>query len=51
MVELTAPRIRAAMAHYDRKLGLDEAVFAKSNPRLARALAGGPQQTAPSWSW
>lgn len=45
MVELTAPRIRAAMAHYDRKLGLNEAVFAKSNARLARALAGGRQRT------
>src|SRR6188768_2548794 len=30
MLALTAPRVRAAMAYYDRKLGLDEAVFRRT---------------------
>ena len=38
MQELTAPRVRAAMAPYDRKLELDGPVFARSHKVLERAL-------------
>ncbi|MES1172653.1 MAG: winged helix DNA-binding domain-containing protein [Bacteroidota bacterium] len=41
MVALTAPRVRAAMAPYDRKLGLTDAVFGKGHAAIAKALAGG----------
>ncbi len=41
MLALTAPRVRAAMAYYDRQLGLDEAVFRRSRAVLAKTLAGG----------
>ena len=37
---LTAPRVHRQVASYRRRLGLDEAVFAKSNALLAAALAG-----------
>jgi len=40
MLELTAPRIRALMAHYDRKLELDAKLVRRSNAALARALRG-----------
>jgi len=40
MVELTAPRVKAILAHYNRKLGLDAALFAKSNAAIVRALEG-----------
>lgn len=46
MLELSAPRIRALMAHYDRKLGLDDAVCRASNRVIAKALAGGEQTRA-----
>ncbi len=42
MLALTGPRVKAAMASYDRKLGLDEAVFRRRNAALARALGGAP---------
>jgi hypothetical protein len=45
MLELTAPRVRALMAHYDRKLALDDAVFKRSNAALAKALRGGANLT------
>ena len=45
MLALTAPRVKAAMASYDRKLGLDAAVFRRSHRVLARALRGGAQLT------
>jgi len=45
MLALTAPRIRAAMASYERKLGLDDAVVRRSNAVLERALRGGNQLT------
>ena len=45
MLALTAPRVRAAMAYYDRKLGLDEAVFRRTQALLAKALAGGQART------
>ena len=41
MLALTAPRIKAAMAYYDRKLELDDAVFRRSNEAIQRALHGG----------
>lgn len=39
--ELTAPRVHALNAHYYRKLGLDDDLFARSNALLAEVLAGG----------
>jgi len=45
MLELTAPRVRARMAVYDRRLGLDDAVFARSNRALEDALRGGRHVT------
>src|SRR5262245_8685277 len=41
MLALTAPRIRAAMAYYDRKLDLDGAVRARAGALVAKALEGG----------
>ena len=40
MLELTAPRVKSLLANYNRKLGLDEALFKKSNTAIARALEG-----------
>ncbi len=40
MLMLTGPRVRAVMASYDRKLELDDKVFAKSASAIARALSG-----------
>jgi len=40
MVELTAPRVKAILAHYDRKLGLDDDLYARSNAAIVRALEG-----------
>jgi len=45
MLELTAPRIRGAMAYYDRQLGLDANVFRKSNAVFERVLRDGQQLT------
>ena len=45
MLALTAPRVLATMAYYDRVLELDSATFMKSNAVLARALQGGKQLT------
>lgn len=45
MLALTAPRVKAAMAHYDRQLGLDAAVFRRSHAALTRALRDGRQLT------
>jgi len=45
MLALTAPRVSALMAHYDRKLELDAAVFARSHAVLERALRGGRHLT------
>ena len=36
MLALTAPRVRAAMAYYDRKLALDGAAFRRSQAVLRR---------------
>ena len=45
MLALTAPRVKAAIAHYDRTLGLDDTIFTQSNTLLAKALQGGKQLT------
>jgi hypothetical protein len=45
MLALTAPRVHAANAHYYRKVGLDERLFARSRSVLERALRGGKQLT------
>jgi hypothetical protein len=45
MVTLTAPRIRALAAYRDRELGLDEALFARTQAAIARALEGGKHLT------
>jgi Winged helix DNA-binding domain len=45
MLALTAPRVKAAMAYYDRKLELDDAVFRRSNAAIIQALRDGKQLT------
>lgn len=45
LLDLTAPRIRQAMAYHNRRLELDEAVFGRTNAVLAEALQGGRQLT------
>jgi hypothetical protein len=45
MLALTAPRVKAAMTYYDRKLELDDAVFRRSNAAIERALRDGKQLT------
>jgi hypothetical protein len=45
LLALTAPRVSAAMAHYNRKLDLDAAVFRRSNAAVTRALRDGKQLT------
>jgi hypothetical protein len=40
MLALTAPRVRAVMAYYDRQLSLDGAAYRRSEAALAAALAG-----------
>src|SRR5262245_39393469 len=45
MLALSAARIRAAMAFYDRRLGLTEAVCARSAAALTKALRGGNHLT------
>src|ERR1044071_7897758 len=45
LLELTAPRVRALMAHYDRKLGLDDAFYKRSNAVLEKALRDGKSLT------
>ena len=47
MLALTAPRVRAAMAYMNRQLGLDTAIFKKSNAVLIKALQGNKQLTRP----
>ncbi|HEX6626638.1 MAG TPA: crosslink repair DNA glycosylase YcaQ family protein, partial [Gemmatimonadaceae bacterium] len=38
MLALSAPRIRASAAHYDRKLGIDASVLRRSRAVLTKAL-------------
>jgi hypothetical protein len=45
MLALTAPRVNRAMAYYNRRLELNDAVFAKSNAAFAKALRGDNQLT------
>ena len=45
MLALTAPRIKAAMAFYDRKLELDDALLRRTNAVIERALRDGKQAT------
>lgn len=41
MLALTAPRVLAFLAYYDRKLELDDALYARSNATIHEALEGG----------
>lgn len=45
MLALTAPRVKAFMRTNDRTLGLDEAVFSRSNRLIEEALAPGTHLT------
>jgi len=45
LLALSAPRVKQAMATYDRKLALDERTYARSNHAIAEALAGGNHLT------
>lgn len=45
LLALTAPRVKAALSYYDRKLELDDATLTSSNAALTRALQGGNQLT------
>ncbi len=47
MLALTAPRVRAAMTYYDRILELDDALYARSNSTIQKALEGGKHLTRP----
>ncbi|MDD5702858.1 MAG: crosslink repair DNA glycosylase YcaQ family protein, partial [Dehalococcoidales bacterium] len=40
MQELTAPGVKALLAPYNRKLGLDDALFSKSEEVIVKALRG-----------
>jgi Winged helix DNA-binding domain len=40
MTELTAPRVKAVLAGSDRKLGLDDTLFTRSNAAIVKALEG-----------
>jgi hypothetical protein len=45
MLELTGPRVKALMASYDRKLGLDARLFTRTNDIIAKSLEGGKSLT------
>lgn len=45
LLELTAPRVNAFNAHKYRQLGLDQALFRRSQAALVKALQGGCQLT------
>lgn len=45
MLALSAPQIKAACAAMNRQLGLDEAVFKRSNAVIGKALEGGKHLT------
>jgi hypothetical protein len=45
MLALTAPRVNALRAYYNRQHGLDEAVFVRSRAVIAKALEGGAYRT------
>jgi hypothetical protein len=45
MLDLTAARVKMKMSYYDRTLEMDEAVVARSNDVITKALAGGKHLT------
>ena len=45
LLALTAPRVNALSAYYFRQLGLDDAVFRKTNALFSKVLRGGRQLT------
>jgi winged helix DNA-binding protein len=45
LLELTAPRVKAAMAYHGRQLELDDALLARSNDIIAGTLEGGKPLT------
>ena len=45
MLELTAPRVRALMAYYDRKLQIDAKLIRRSHATMTKALEGGNHLT------
>lgn len=45
MLELTAPRVKATMATYDKHLELDEALLKRTNAAIERALRDGTHLT------
>jgi len=40
MIELTSPRVRKSLSSYNKRLELDDALFAKSHEAVTRALGG-----------
>jgi hypothetical protein len=40
MLELTSPQVKKLMGHYNRKLELDDKLFAKTNQAIVKALTG-----------
>jgi hypothetical protein len=47
LLALTAPRVKALLAHYDRQLHIDAALLKRSRTVLGQALQGGQQLTRP----
>ena len=45
LLALTAPRVYAAIAYYDRQLELDDATFLRSRSAIIKALQGGKELT------
>lgn len=45
LIELTAPRIRKAMAYYDRELELNSTIYKKCNDIIGKAITGGHHLT------
>lgn len=45
LIELTSPRIRKAMAYYDKELELDSTLYRKCNDLIGKALTGGHHLT------
>jgi Winged helix DNA-binding domain len=45
LLALTAPHVRAAVAYYDRQLGITPAVVSRGNRAIAAALEGGAELT------
>lgn len=45
LLQLTAPRVKALLGYYSRRLEVDDAVQARSNALMAEALAGGRELT------